>query len=476
MALVSALTVGFSPAYYPLSYTFMTDVLFTTIAVWAAICFFRALKSGSHAHVIVGTLLALAATLSRQIGLSVPVAFTVILLLKEPISPRTILRAAAPSVVCVGGLFIFNNWLEESGRSPALYYISNHELIEKLANGSLLPGILWEHMYAVSLQLGLFLLPILLCTIGPLLRVRGKRGIVQVAIAGAVVAGVVGIRSYYQEAVLMPLPNTSNLLVKSGIGLLRLSDAVVLHLNHMPSIPEPFWLGVTIMGLLGAVFMFSELSTYALYVTPRSLKRLVYDIDSGGAFLMLSGLMCLAPFLILLPTDRYLTPSIPFFVGSIVALARTFPEQRSKLPGLSRISASMVLATFAVFAICGTHDYLAWNRVTWQALSETMENNHVGAKDIDGGIDFNAVYRNGIERDVTDQMAALRDEDARFCASLSNRELNEFEFYFRLAMSASSARYMVTYGPVPGYILIKKYTYSHWLPLHTQEILVLQKK
>jgi hypothetical protein len=68
LALHTALWLGLDPLYLELSYTFMTDVPFTAALIWSAVFYARALKTGTAFETTVGTLLAMAATLSRQLA------------------------------------------------------------------------------------------------------------------------------------------------------------------------------------------------------------------------------------------------------------------------------------------------------------------------------------------------------------------------------------------------------------------------
>jgi 4-amino-4-deoxy-L-arabinose transferase-like glycosyltransferase len=92
LAVITALTLAFTPIYYALSHTFMTDVPYTAIAIIAAVFFVRNLRSGSDLALFLGTILAVAATLTRQLAISVPLAFAVAFILKNGIKKLNILR------------------------------------------------------------------------------------------------------------------------------------------------------------------------------------------------------------------------------------------------------------------------------------------------------------------------------------------------------------------------------------------------
>src|ERR1051325_268176 len=63
LAVICALTVAFNPIYFALSNSFMTDVPFTTLAILTALFFVRYLQKGLGADLLIGTALAISATL-----------------------------------------------------------------------------------------------------------------------------------------------------------------------------------------------------------------------------------------------------------------------------------------------------------------------------------------------------------------------------------------------------------------------------
>src|SRR5262249_31065634 len=83
LAVVAALTLGANPIYYAMSHTFMTDVPFTAITILGALFLARSLRSGSDFDLTVGTVLAVAGALSRQLALAVPLAFGASLILSR---------------------------------------------------------------------------------------------------------------------------------------------------------------------------------------------------------------------------------------------------------------------------------------------------------------------------------------------------------------------------------------------------------
>src|SRR5207249_2935668 len=75
VAFVVAAAVAVNPVYLLLSCTFMTDVPFFALAAVALWGFVRALRRGSSSALVVATVASVLATLIRQFGLVLPVAF-----------------------------------------------------------------------------------------------------------------------------------------------------------------------------------------------------------------------------------------------------------------------------------------------------------------------------------------------------------------------------------------------------------------
>src|SRR5438552_11090140 len=119
VAVLGSLTLAFNPIYFALSNTFMTDVTFTSLMMGSALFFFRNLQGDSKLDVVAGSFLALAATLSRQLSLAIPLSFAVCLICRKGIKKGWWARAIAPFVLCVAGLLAYQTWMRTIGSLPA---------------------------------------------------------------------------------------------------------------------------------------------------------------------------------------------------------------------------------------------------------------------------------------------------------------------------------------------------------------------
>ena len=162
LAAVAALMWLFNPITFALSATFMTDVPFVAIAVVAALFFARHLRTGRDDQLIVGTLCAVVAILSRQLAFVLPVSFAVALLAQRGLRAGAIVRAAVPVVACYAVLAGFEHWLIASGRLPGLYRPLTVGFLYALFQSRTPSGALVENLWLVMLYVGCMVLPLLL--------------------------------------------------------------------------------------------------------------------------------------------------------------------------------------------------------------------------------------------------------------------------------------------------------------------------
>lgn len=448
LAVITALTFGFNPIYYALSNTFMTDVPYTAITILAAVFFARSLRKGSDLDLLIGTTLAVAATLSRQLAISVPLAFAISLIVTRGFTKRDSLRAAIPLIICLGALLVYQQWLEGNGLLPALYYARTEDLLHVFRNPKQLVLSLPINTFKGLLYLGWFLLPVLIFIVVDILRSHRKQAIALLTFTIGTMVLIGGVRTLFgKDPIIMPI--SRNILNKSGIGPLSLHDTYILGLNHVPALPMSFWFVITAMSFLGAAFLLTALGVHAIQlVLKRWLGGKISDNEAVGIFLLLSAMIYLLPLFASNFYDRYLVPTIPFFAAGIVGVSGHFPRFRLVKKKPLHFAAIALLTVFSLFAIGSTRDYLAWNRIRWEALNELMENNHVHVEDIDGGFEFNGFY--------------LYDPhyqpDSRKSWWWVKRDI-----------------YQIDFQNIPGYKIVKEYSYPLWIPPHVGKLVMIQK-
>jgi len=115
---------------------------------------------------------------------------------------------------------------------------------------------------------------------------------------------------------------------------------------------------------------------------------------------------------------------------------------------LPLFTAMVVLFFYGLFALAGTHDYMAWNRVRWQALTDLMEKDHISHQHIDGGFEFNGWYA----------------YDAKY-------EQNSSKSWWWVEDDS----YVISFGQIAGYEEIKRYPFHRWMPIGQGNIFVLKR-
>ena len=430
LALIAALTLGFNPIYYALSATFMTDVPFTVLAILSSIFFVRCIRGFGYLDLSIACVLAAAATLCRQLGVFLPLGFAVAVLIQRGFAARWLLRAILPSVVCLTSLMLFQHWMSITGRTPFQYASS-------AALGSLSIRVIAAKCETVLLYLGLFCLPILL--LGSTDR-RLSATSTLLRVVPALFGGAFALLSLY--FCFGPLerwmPKGENILIPQGLGPITIP-------GHWETLPSWFWGIVTVLSVLGGTLLVKRMVATSLVLLQKIRMSDLKEDDIVQMFCLFAvGAYTFAISVIVLGFyDRYFVPLVPFL---LYLSAAEIP--REDAGATTRNSAAIVLvAFFAIFAVLGTRDYLAWNRVRWEALTKLQQTAGISTGDIDGGYEYIGWFlSDGIKLDNLDEIFG-----------------NE------------NAKYRLAFSRIPGFEIVKEYEYYNWMPPKLRSIFVLRR-
>ncbi len=439
--LAAALVVAFNPIAYALSFTFMTDILFTALLTISAFLFIVSLERDSDGLALLGALVALAATMSRQLGLCIPIAYMVARLLQEGDWQRKFIMALAPLILCAGSFMLFDGWLRESGKAPFLYGAPSAAILGVLKSPivQMLSRLGWNLITAL-LYLGLFSLPMLLLTRRP--DFVGKapswlRWVPTVAASGVAAMAGVGLLVMHRT-----MPITGNILVPQGIGPLLLRDAEILHLRNVPPLPSAFWIPVTLLSIYGMFELTARVAIYAMNtVSIRWLGR--FGPGQAGVLFGATAILAYYAPLMLLPAffDRYNLPVLPialFFLANVSAAGSI---------NRCSISASSILCLLmATFSVLGAHDYMAWNRARWTAIADLQNAGIATPANLDGGLEYNGY----------------------FSYQPSGEKHGDKSWWW-----IDKDDYQITFGSIAGMKVFKTYPYETLLPPATRTLQVL---
>jgi hypothetical protein len=359
----------------------------------AAYFYLRWFVSARRSDLAIAVIASVFATLSRQLGLFLPLAFGLSLVLTRRPSIRLWGLAALPFLAGLAGLMLAQLYLREFSKVPALYGSHYGDLTTVFTR--LLHD--WRDIiyngFSLFFYLGLFTLPVVIAAL-PGRPIRRSDWRVASLALGLCVAFLLWTRHRSIRWLLpLMLPNRENLSTE-GIGPFMLKDDYSMVLNHYGPIPDTFWAIVTALGIIGAVLIAVRVGRA---LEPVKLDRNLYHqwrssglpADPALTFLVWGILIYCAPLILFNYFDRYLLPMIPFIALAFSLLvSKDSPSQpRWILRGL----ACTFLALSAAFSILGTREYNNWNVARWASLDRLMKGG-ISPREIDGGFEFNGLY------------------------------------------------------------------------------------
>jgi len=424
-ALFGVLILALNPLFFELSFTFMTDVPFLGFTLVAVYLLVRGVKRQSRMELVLGLLAASAALLTRQTGLALFFALSLIYLMKNELNMRNAIRAAAPSFLGLSVQFSYQTWLKMTGRITATF---GNTAMAVLDVGSMSMLHATKHVASgvvfALLYVGLFMLPLMLFVgYGPLRDLcRQQRWIAISTSVMLFTAGAVPLLHHHR------MPFLPNVLYDIGLGPVMVRHDAP---HGLPSLGPVFWTAVTVISILTAALVLQILiSAVLLLVRTRGQNQELL------LMLLATGVIYFVP-IPFVPQlyDRYLLLFVPLTTVVSFMMCR-----RGNTLSLGWTALGVLcLLTCGAFSIAATHDYLAWNRPRWRALRTLTVTRHIRPEQIDGGYEFYSFYR--LPRDET----PIGDD------------------------------FLISFSPVPGYAEADRYTFRRWLPPAVCTILVLRK-
>ena len=307
------------------------------------------------------------ATLSRQVAISVPMAFAVALVLRRGIAGPSLLARSLPSPWVLLSCWSFSIGLPRV--VAAAWYNNGEGLLRAISHPRKQIGLFAWRSYVGLLYLGWFLMPVSIIVVASILRSHRTIALLVTSMCLLLVlcgAFTFGHFSRVKEVSLGTMPLSVNIISKAGIGplLLPLSDAC-------ENMPARFWLAITILSLLGALLLLTAVGFQSMNLVLRLRPARLNDHDAACTLVLLNVAIYLLPFFVDGYFDRYLIPVMPFIAAGITQV-RPVPcgSRQTERIGF-RFAAVAMLAGLGVFSLLGTRDDLTWNRVRWQALNDS---------------------------------------------------------------------------------------------------------
>jgi 4-amino-4-deoxy-L-arabinose transferase-like glycosyltransferase len=418
----------FNPLFFVLSYSFMTDPHLVALLVIATYAYLRGLRAPHRAGwTWTAGAVASLAYLSRPQGALLPIAVVVWMFLARRLrldraGLLELARVAAiPAAVVVGHqawLRAFNGVpKDQAGFTQQFVDLGLHDL-------SLLVGRL---TYVELMYLGLFLVPV---AVGVVLSLRGivRRMSRGAWISFGVFVAVVTVGFWFFQTSDRRMPYVGSWLTTSGLGpdgIYRARDAIM----------QPWMIDLLTWGSFLAAVVVGLLVCRALFDRAQPHRR---EAALLVIVLLAMAAGAVAPSVVFdyaISLDRYLLPLVPFGIALAIWACRGIRVWRFGL--------AVGLVTMAGFSVVATHDNLEFHSAVWE-LDRYARSIGVPDSKLDGGAGWTRYYVADRGKPVTPFPGAVQS-------------------WWITADHRTSAQYMVSGAPLPGYEMLRVLDYPQWL-------------
>ena len=420
--------LAFNPLFYVLSTTFMTDVFFLMNACISLYFFTAYLKNDKLNFLLWAFLFVIIASLSRQVGMVIPVAFLLVSFgKKNPMRHRTYTYVGVLISIC--SLIFFYLILASNKSMPSHYTMHPNYLYHQMISLNKQVVLRWFfYLYTTIVSLSILLLPLGIYVLSQQ-KVKKKRALF-IFILCVLGFGLIGL---FRDTT---FPFTGQIINDYGIG------GYFFYKPHsrvaQMSFNLPDWFNVTLISMSVGVL---------IYVVSESFSSLrqKFRVSRTLQFLAWTTILYYPCFGFVYVFDRYLLFHFILLIPLLILILQYALKHAS--PSYSACGA---LAAFGLFTLIGTHDYFEYNRIKTKALNELIQVKKIRPEYIDGGMEFNAW--NGYENEDFDSSVGkswwcIKEDD--YLISIDKK--------------------------VKGYAIHKEYAYNNWLGLKKRRLFVLKK-
>ncbi|SEA68349.1 glycosyltransferase family 39 protein [Paraburkholderia sartisoli] len=465
---VATLILAFNPIFFELNNTFMTDVAFTAFSAISTLFFCRYLSTRNTVTLVIAILSGCWAIMIRQLGLFLPLAMVLTLLLENRRDWRAITLSVVAVLAGIGLLKGLSIWLTARDTMPVMYlgktsiwaHVFPASTITLTTVGHRLGEISWWFRAALG-QIGWLLLPVLALRLPGLVRDYARLSWGKAVLIGAALCGVGWYALLVHQHHIFPF-NTWTTVRESGLGPIWFFDA--RSGGDVPPLPAVFWHFATLSGCVGGVLLLLDIALGVRSVATRYRARRHDTALSVRTYLLLSAAIYLAICVLAGFYDRYLLPAFLPLIA-FITLAPSSDDAAWPSFGRPRMSsrtrhawlwprAALALSWFALilmggYAVGGTHDYMSWNRARW-LLADTLLQRGIPVTQIDGGYEFNGYY-------LYDPKIDLDQPQPKSWWVHDNQ-------------------YLIQFKPMAGYRVIDSADAGGWLPPLKRKLLTLQRE
>lgn len=420
--------LAFNPLFYVLSTTFMTDIFFLMNAC-ISLYFFTAYLKGERLKLLFWAFFfAIIATLSRQVGMVIPLSFLLVSFGKNiPLKHRIYTSIGTLGTLCC--LLFYYLLLNANNSLPSHYTLHSNELIHQLSGMNKQIIFRWLfYFYTSIVSLSILLLPVGLYLLGQI-KVNSIN-ILLIFLSFLLIIGIIGV---FRDTT---FPFNGQIINDYGVGGYFFSTPQY-RIDQL-SFDLPDWLITIVISLSLSVFSY-------LILAQLKTARDTYKNSRLIQFLTLSIIIYYPCFGFVFVFDRYLLFHIIMIIPLLILVVNT-----SRVKVKKSFFGLAILLIFSALTVIGTRDYFEYNRIKTKALNDLTVKQHILPKHIDGGIEFNAW--NSYEGDF-------------FKSNVGKEWWCVYEDKYLISIDKE----------VKGFTVYKEYPYSSWFGLKKRNLMILKK-
>lgn len=433
LALLGTLTVVGNPLFLSECFTYMTDITFASLAVFAVLLLYLGAKKSSLAWIIAGLVMVLAAILTRQIGVVILLAF----LVSCWVHPHGAALGRA-KLFFLGLAFVVLPWiayealLAHLGSSP----LTQHQVIHNIFAFPREKGFL-DYLFFIFSSLFCFGLGYSAFFVSPILtgrlilswRSRYCRYLLLIFALSVVLFEI----AILTDLIHPPMIFFGNIIYNFGIGPILLKDTYILDIPRLAVISRAAYYGLVSWAALALGVMLILFLTYVRQWFQTGFATEDRDNAFLCSLVLLAALFYFGIITLTYFHDRYLIPVLIFLVIWLVI------DRSASLGGAEtcwKIMPGFVMVIcLGVWSTCQVHDFLALKRSQAKAHDYALQKLHVNPCFMDGGFEFNGYY----------------------CYRNDFQPPKDLSWWW-----VSREDYLITLGPLPGYRVIQTFPFQRY--------------
>jgi hypothetical protein len=432
LALLGTLTVVGNPLFLAESFTYMTDITFASLAVFALLCFFLGVKKSRTSWIIAGLILTLGSILTRQIGVAIFLAF----ILTCWLHPAGLTLGRGKMTLLALWLVLlpwiaYEVLLSRIGSSPLTQHGIMLQIFNIFKEKSLLGYLVFlgQGLFCYAIYAALFISPLLTGRLIFWLRRRDFRYLFSVFLVVAALCEGAILTGFIQP----PVNFLGNVIFNLGIGPILLKDTYILGIPRFGVISKGAYYLVVAWAALAFITL---LSRFIAYVGRRLRTGFSPELPENSFLVCLVILSMLAYLSVVMLTpfrDRYLIPLIIFMV--IWMVLDFFPAGQVAKTDWKIIPGFVLVIFLGLWSICNGHDFMEMKRSLKQAHDYVLREMRLDPCTFDGGFEFNGYY----------------------CYRNDFRPAPGLSWWW-----VSREDYVITLGPLPGYRVLRIFPFQRY--------------